>query len=175
MPRGPLHTVMPLTDSSAPPLLLGTKGLSIAGIVQAAFNGVHERVEIDGLLQNTGKIVSIQPARVAGDDDNRHFTRIGVRGDLALHVGSAQKRQADIEHHEVRRVRVDMTKRINPVCHGDHRVPFEGQRCSIERPKLRVVLDDQYSRPLRDQRHQSILKRIPSITKAEPSSTPLSY
>lgn len=108
MPRGVLHTVMPLTNSNAP-LLLCTKGLTKAGIVQAAFNGVHERVEIDGLLQNAGKVVSIQPARVAGDDDNRHLAGLGVRGDLALHVASAQKRQANIENHEVRRVRVDVT------------------------------------------------------------------
>ena len=84
----------------------------------------------------------------AGDDDDGNVSRAGVRRDFLLHRDAAERRQDQVEDHEICGSLFEDVERGRAVVCLDDIVTGKSERRPIHPPDCSVILDDEYGSTL---------------------------
>ena len=114
---------------------------------QTSTDGRKQRFGIDRFPENAEILCLDEIAGIAGDDDDRNVTCAAARGDLLLHEDAVETGQAEIEHHEIGRLRVDQPKRVDPVSDVVDVEACYRECRAVQVSKLGIVLDNEDSLP----------------------------
>ena len=97
-------------------------------------------------MQQAGKLVLVQVARVvAGDDDDGDVAGADVGAELLLNVTAGHVQQREIENDDVRRVLFDPVERVPAVFHRDDLEARVPENRFIELAQRRIIFDDENS------------------------------
>src|SRR5436853_7224062 len=115
----------------------------ILGFFQASADGLHQRFNADGLVQDAGEIAGVDiRVYVARDEDDGPVAHPVLRRKAPLDRAAIEARQHQIEDYGIDGLPFETMERVNAIFRGDYAITLERQYTLVQLTKRLIVLDN---------------------------------